>query len=86
MYGSQTRQTLMNELGLVDPPDSSCSPARDTDTFGGDSLTEKAEGSLDIRVVVFFADEGAQQQEIETNLFDRQPGGSRDNLATDQRR
>jgi iron complex transport system substrate-binding protein len=72
VYGSQDPRTrLMNELGLVNPPGFEELFASDTDTFGGNISPEKAE-ILDVGVLVCFADEGAQQQEIETNLFKNQ--------------
>ena len=64
VYGSQDPRTrLMNELGLVNLTGFEQLFASDTDTFGGNISPEKAE-ILDVGVLVCFADEGAQQQEM----------------------
>lgn len=73
VYGSQDpRSRLMYELGLVKPPGFDELFAADTTTFGGNISPEQAE-ILDVGVLVCFADEGAQQQEIETSLFQSLP-------------
>jgi iron complex transport system substrate-binding protein len=72
VYGEQDPRTrLMYELGLVNPPGFDDLFSADTDTFGGNISPEKAE-ILDVGVLVCFADEGEQQQEIETSLFKNQ--------------
>ena len=72
VYGEQDPRTrLMYELGLVNPPGFDDLFAADTDTFGGNISPEKAE-ILDVGVLVCFADEGEQQQQIETSLFKNQ--------------
>ncbi len=72
VYGSQDPRTrLMYELGLVAPAGFDELFAKDTSTFGGNISPEKAE-ILDVGVLVCFADEGEQQQQIETSLFKKQ--------------
>jgi iron complex transport system substrate-binding protein len=69
VYGSQDPRTrLMYELGFTAPAGFDELFAEDTGTFGGNISPEKAE-ILDVGVLVCFADEGAQQKQIETGLF-----------------
>ncbi len=73
VYGSQDpRSRLMYELGLVKPAGFDELFPADTNTFGGNISPEQAE-ILDVGVLVCFADEGAQQKEIETSLFKSLP-------------
>lgn len=72
VYGPQDpRSRLMYELGLTSPAGFSDLFPKDTGTFGGNISPEKAT-VLDVDVLVCFADEGKQQQEIETDLFKSQ--------------